>query len=571
MSGTASRYIGGVPYGPAMGVGRYPTRPSVVSAPGPRNQGGGTLAVPPAATNGVGIALDPSAGRVQPVFGGAGNVGGGGGGGDMGGQNMLLAAALGLLPYVPDAIDWISRQFASDPPAAAAQQQFPDDPTPLSDGVTPTDVVPGGLDAGTFTGPGGVQIPNAALGGFGTNWDNVFEPGWQVIDDPASLEQLLRPIETPAAPGATDGFQAMGATPDEFASVSARGPGAVGAGPGDITGWGAPGTTFNNPLSLPAGAVTTTPGALGTVAGYDVLANAAYLPAAVIGYGSQSLAKPGGEMGATIGAGAGTLIGSIVGGPWGAALGALAGGGIGGQIGAAPTIGRNFAGTGTFNADGSLAWGGFGGDNGGGADAAQGFANQFGQNLLAQAAQQGLAFNPNMAGVQFNVGGFDNFSRVGSTPGGFFYDPYRGGSPENYALRPNPGMDPYSAQQGNTLAQAALADLAARGVFTQGGQPQPGMDYYQQTIGAPLGGYGAMTFGGNDIPDFGQMLAMRQGDIGGWMAGAQQRQTNDAAMQQYADAMAGSQVGPDGNPIFANVGAVANPYASEAGWNTGGG
>jgi hypothetical protein len=229
-----------------------------------------------------------------------------------------------------------------------------------------------------------------------------------------------------------------------------------------------------------------------------------------------------------------------VAGPVGAAVGTIAGGAIGGQIGPAPTIGRNFSSIGTIGGDGNIYWGNSGGDNGGTGADASGFSNWFGQNLLQQAGQQGLAFNPNMAGAQFRVGGYDNFSRGGPSPaGGYFYTPDAvGGSPENYALRPSDdwASGAFTGDQANAFTTSVLGDLTARGVFTQPGATQPGMDYWNQSQGTPLGWYGSPTgaysqtqFGGGD---FNSILGDRQNAITGWVN--QQRaqgETNAAAEQ----------------------------------------
>lgn len=591
MSGTASRYIGGVPYGPAMGVGRTNVRAVSPTAPLPVDTGVGTVTIPrpaPAVTDGMGIAVNPATGMITPV---------GGGGGGSGMTNLLLAAGLGLLPYAPDAINWLSNQLGGTPanaatPGTVTQEPLPpvDRPAPQTGGGADIPFVDAGGEIvgnqGSFVGPGGVPVPNAALDGLAINPDRVFEPGW-VVDQQATQGLLDAPP--------VDGFDQMGVSPGEFASVSAP----AQAAPGDITGWGQPGTLFNNPLGLGAEAVTTAPGALGSVGGFDVLANAAYIPAGIIAHGSQTLAKPGGEMGAQIGAGIGTLIGTVVGGPWGAALGALAGGGIGGQIGAAPTIGTNFGATGTFNPDGTLSFGGFGGDNGGDAATAQGFADWFGSNLLQQAGQQGLQFNPNMAGVDFNIGGFGNFSRIGTTPGGFFFDPMRGASPENYALRPGGFSSAFSPQQANEFTTAVLADLAARDVFTAGGQGR-GRDFYNSTLGAPLDWYSYGGEGSAAPGTFGDILAQRQSAIGGWLGQQQQAAAaENAARAQLAQGnrwggfdtsgiSAVNLLAAQGDPTLASnlglggVQATENGFVFavpggaagatfEPGWNTGGG
>jgi hypothetical protein len=501
MSGTASRYIGGVPYAPGMGVGRYPNAASLLSAPGPRSAGSFT---PASLVDASGIAVNPQAGAVRAA--------GGEGGGN---SNLLLAAALGLLGYAPDAYSAVRDLVGGSP-----QQSFPADPTPLSDG--------GGSNAPQY-----VQDAQDMMHRDGLGFSpypipqgvppEVFNAQEFMHSDPGAF------LGTPGPGGSlapVDGFTAMGAAPGDFVSTSAPAPAQPSSGV-----QGGSFSAFNNPLGLPPEFMGTDPNALGSVGGYDVLASAAYLPAAIIGRGSQTLAKRGGEMGATIGSAAGGIIGGVVGGPVGAGVGALAGGAIGGQIGPNPTIGRNFSAIGTFDGAGNPVFGSAGGDNGGDASGALGFANDFGRNLLARAGQQGFSFNPNMAGAQFRVGGYDNFSRTGQTEGGFFYTPdTAGGSPENYALRPGGGLEAYSPQQQGALTDAVLADLAARDVFIpQGSTSNRGLDYYGATQGAGLGWYG---FG----DPFSQMLYDRQANVGGWTGGAMDRQFANDQMMVMRDA-----------------------------------
>ena len=496
MSGNiASRYIGGVPYGPGRSVGRYPNANSAESAPGVVNF--------PTVNPAVG-----AAGGGDVVAQQVADVSGAGGSGSEGGGNMLASLLLGLLGSAPDLY-------------RAGKDLFGDQTAEYS-GPGENVFDPGS----TFTGPGGVEIPSAALGGMGTDWNQVFEPGsWSVIDNPANMEQLLSPIPGEPLPIPSDGV-----TPGQGGALDA-GAGALADG---ATNW----------LGIPAEATTVADMGLGSVGGLDLATSAAYLPAYVFSRGTSSFAKPGGELGGQIGTGLGMTLGGLVGGPWGAAAGAIAGGAIGGQIGAPPTIGRNFSSIGTIGGDGNIYWGNSGGDNGGTGEDATGFSNWFGSNLLQQAAQQGLTFNPQMAGAQFRVGAYDNFSRGGPSPaGGYFYTPDAvGGSPENYALRPSDDFanNPYSSDQANAFTTSVLADLAARGVFTQPGATQPGMDYWNQSQGTPLGWYGApggaysqTQFGGGD---FNSILGDRQNAITGWVN--QQRaqgEANAAAQQVLGD------------------------------------
>lgn len=569
MSGTASRYIGGLLYGPAMGVGRYNSRAVAPSAPLPVDTGGGQITTPPGPvrppeTDGTGIAINPDTGTIRPV--------GGTGGGGLGGmENLLLLTALGALPYLPQAVDWIGNQLGGSPAPTEVAPMLPGAPQNVppevvaahelghENGVGGQPAVTGPITSGQFqagtplpagaqfiTGPGGqtVTLPQGSVMG---NDGVVFLPDGRFLDSTSWLDMPGAASNLPPAPldvgGAADGFGQMGVSPGDFASVSAPAGGVA-----------APGAGWNTlPQTLPddwlAGSLGETPivggdlaTGLGGLAGGTV---GSLISAQAFQNSDRPYAGVGQQAGSALGGiGAGALIGSAFG-PVGAAFGALAGsliggmagGAAGGAVGPEATVGRNFAGTGTFNPDGTLSFGGFGGDNGGDAAGAQAFANQFGQNLLAQAAQQGLRFNPNMAGIQFNIGGYDNPTRGGVAPGGYFYDPMMGGSPENYALRPNAGMNPYSGEQANAFTQAVLADLTARDVFTASGQGR-GRDFYNSTLGADLGGYGYNTFGPNGfsgLSGFGDLLAQRQSAIGGWLGQQQAQAAAEAAARAQLD------------------------------------
>lgn len=497
MSGTASRYIGGVPYGPGMGVGRYPNAASITGGSTIGYGGSGSIARPVDAS---GIIMPP----MGDVAGGVSAPGV-----DVG--NLLLQAALNVAPYAEDIYNLARDQFG---------------------GADGANVAAGALDAGTFAGPGGVAIPRAALGGFGTNWNNVFEPGWEVVDDAASIDGLLAPVGDAVAPAAPS----------------------VPAGSGGL-------------LDLGAGYDFGLTGALGelpmvgdlALAGADLLGgylgNLASAPA-VNRYNPNS--QYGQQIGTTIGGILGSFIpvpvlGTFVGATAGGALGAAAGD----QMGARPTVGPNFSALGSFGQGGDIAWTGMGGDNGGGAADAAGVAGTFENDLLALAAAQGLRFNPAMAGAQIRVGGYDNPTRGGIAPGGFFYTPDAGASPENYALRPNAGMDAYSPQQQATFTQAVLADLAARDVFTPTGQGR-GLDYFGASVGAPLGFYGYNTIGNggySGLDSFGETLGQRQSDILGWINGAAERQADAAAGDAWRESVNAAQIGADGAPIFAQISA----------------
>lgn len=523
MSGNiASRYIGGVPYGPGRSVGRYPNANSAETAPGVVNF--------PTVNPAVG-----AAGGGDVVAQQVADVSGAGGSGSEGGGNMLASLLLGLLGSAPDLY-------------RAGKDLFGDKPAEQTYGPGDNVFDPGS----TFTGPGGVQIPNASLGGLGSDFNQVFEPG-TMTEVPGGASRILD-----GAPSAGEGYSPNGGSGGvDLGAAGSDGVGAL-ANTGGLTAAqaGDPlyGVLGENPLfggDLASGIAGMGGAALGGwIAGQA--------PWTDRGYG-----EIGSQAGSALGGiGTGALIGSAFG-PIGTAFGALggallggwAGGAAGSEIGPLPTIGRNFSSIGTIGGDGNIYWGNSGGDNGGTGADAQGFSNWFGQNLLQQAAQQGLQFNPNMAGAQFRVGAYDNFSRGGPSPaGGYFYTPDAvGGSPENYALRPSDDFasNPYSADQAGAFGTSVLADLTARGVFTQPGATQPGMDYWNQSQGSPLGWYGApggaysqTQFGGGD---FNSILGDRQNAITGWVN--QQRaqgETNAAAEQVLgANYLPGTQYDPN--------------------------
>lgn len=528
MSGSlAARYIAGLPYDPSLGVSAYSRAPRA-AAPGATPLPGGALTLPTDAT-GQAVRVPTTGATVLA------------GGGDAGGGGLIdaLLSGAGLLEYLPDAYDALVGDGA---PQAA----------------------PGSLDTGTFTGPGGVAIPNAALGGFGTNWDNVFEPGsWGV--DRAGTEAILN-APMPA------GDQFAGAAGDVAAANAGATPGVGGAlGAADDPFYGSLG---ENPL-FGGDLATGLAGAGGAALGGLISAQA---PWTRQGYGAI-----GQQAGSAIGGiGAGALIGSALG-PIGTAFGALAGsliGGFGGgaagsQIGPAPTVGRNFSSIGTFTGDGGLSWGNSGGDNGASAADADPFATWFAQNLQQQAAAQGLAFNPNMAGAQVRVGGYDNFNRTGLSPaGGYFYDITNqggqfGGSPEQYALRPSDDFagDPFSARQADAFTTNVLADLAARNVFTPGGAATGGQGDLMGTLGTGYGWYGGLgsdysqiEYGGSG--GFNDILGGRQNAITGYMNDQQQQARQAAAVANTAQVFTEQGYAPAAydlsQPVWFN-GGIVNP------------
>lgn len=536
----ASRYIGGVPYGPGRSVGRYPNAASAEATPGVV---GGVPGFTPGTTGGdasggiTAPTLARASGSVAPAVPVAGGASGGGS------SNMLatLLGGAGLLQYLPDAYNYVFGDNQPETPPAA----YPSGP--IYSGLYPEgSPLPEGAQFLSRTGP--VTLPPGATMGP----EGIVELPDGSFYDSTSWTQI------PVQPGEMDGLINA---PTEGGLID----GAPGQG-----GW----------LSLPQGAVLSAAddpltGSLGTVGGADLATGLAGAGGGALGgwiagqapWTQQGYGAIGSQAGSAVGGvAAGALIGSAAG-PIGTAAGALAGallggwggGAAGSQIGPLPTIGRNYSSIGTFDGSGALNWGNSGGDNGGSAADADPFATWFQQNLAQQAAQQGLQFNPNMTGAQIRVGAYDNFSRNGPSPaGGFFYTPDTGGSPENYALRPSDDFanDAYSPGQANAFTTNVLADLAARGVYTQPGAQQPGMDYWGASQGTPLGWYGAQ--GGqydaiqNGGSDFTTLLGARQNAVQGWQAGAAQRQFNTDTAMGYRDALYAAQIGPDGNPIYAN-------------------
>lgn len=528
----ASRYIGGVPYGPGRAVARYPNAASVGALPGVV----GFPAVNPGAypQGGLVTAGADAASTATPAAGG---------------DNMLASLLLGALSYGPDVYNYLDKQFAEDPQAqegAASTGGAGPNITALGDRMFSTgqDVAMArALDqAGITSGPATEWIGN------GGNYTGAFEPGTlQAV--PGGAERILdAPMGDPAF--AVDPMSFYGVDPATLDGTS-----------GAIDGLGsAAGAT--NWAGIPLEAVQVGDVGLGSVGGVDIANSLAYAPAAVFAQGTPAFAKRGGELGGQIGSALGGVLGGVIGGPWGAAAGTIAGGAIGGQIGPNPTIGGNFSSIGTFDGSGNLNWGNAGGDNGANANDATSFANWFAPSLMQQAAQQGLGFNPNMTGAQIRVGGYDNPSRRGYAQGGYFYDLTSagggfGGDPDRYALRSSDmfNNNAFGPDQANAFTTNVLADLAARGVFTQGGQPGPDQGYLTGTLGANYGWYGApgdlysqIEYGGQG--GFNDILQGRRNAIEGWV--------NQNQAQQQANAGAQTVLGAAYDPL--------NSYDPGAGW-----
>lgn len=190
-------------------------------------------------------------------------------------------------------------------------------------------------------------------------------------------------------------------------------------------------------------------GALGSVGAVAVPAAAT----AILAKGAQTLAKPGGEVGAGVGSAAGAALGTAIMPGFGTALGALLGGIAGGQIGPNPTVGPNFGALGTFDEQGNLRLSHQGGDNGGNAEQALALGGGLAEALPQYAAARGLIFNPRAAGEQITLGGYGQrgmfYSPTGSTP-----------SPEVHAA---------FARDPEAYLNIVLGDLAARGIYVPQG------------------------------------------------------------------------------------------------------
>ena len=528
----ASRYIGGLPYDPRMSVGRYPNRASVGSTPG-------VIAVPGITGGGVGTGGGVVAPTVTalPIRMPAATSA------QAGAESNLLAMLLSaapLLQYLPDAYDAVSDWLSP------SQQQATPDLGSIENAFDP---------GGTFVGPGGVSIPTAALGGLGTDWSQVFEPGTMTLDQAGTQALLNAPM--PAG--------------DQFAGLGAESTNALEG----LAATAAPASTWAQAIqaaggwdaAVQAGTLPTDlglTGSLGELPLYgDVATGLADFGGGLAGgwiasQPFQNSDRPYAGIGQQAGSALGMLAGQAIipipflGAAVGAALGGLAGGSAGSLMGPAPTVGRNFGAMGTFGGDGNLYWSNAGGDNGGSAADADAWTSWFGPNLMQAAAQHGLAFNPNMSGVQFNVGGYDNFWRGGRTAAGYFYDPYLSGSPESSALRPADDWmsGGYSAGQAEAFTSNVLADLTARGVFTQAGANQPTRDFYNSTTGADLGFYGSPGGAYSDIAQGGggwdALLQGRQSAINGFLdqqAQERQRQADAQAQLDQSNRWAGMDVG----------------------------
>jgi len=574
MSGSiASRYIGGVPYGPSMGVSRYAPQAANLPPASPIAQPPPTSVTPPVPD------VTLPGGGVAPGTGSISSVGGVGGGG---GMNLLamLPALLGAVGALPDVYNAARDLFGGAP--GVADPTLPTPPeflTPEQAFDLPrTPETEWAADA--TIGPW--DLPVVPFGGSQFGW---VPPGSSPWSAPGTEGVIWSP-QTPSFGEAGAPVGGGWVHPSDLgASSGLPGNASAVAAPATVdTGLFGGATSFFNPLGIPD-LIEYGNAALGTFGGVPLEAGGiSAATTAIMRQAGQSLAKPGGEMGATIGSTLGGVAGMFTGplAPIAVPVLTLLGGAAGGQIGPAPTIGRNFSGFGSFDPTGNIGWAGFGGDNGGTGADAQGFGDWFTQALAQEAASRGYAFNPAAAGTSIRVGGYDNFSRRGETPGGYFYDLAApgatfGGSPENYALRPGgllsgggiAGWDggAFGPQQANAFTTNVLADLVARGVYAPAGQSGPDLGQIAGTFGAD---YGFYTPGAS----FEDALAARNWYIGTHLA-QQQENARLAAAQQ---ALIASQPTPGqydwsgNNPNqmgYWNEGQffpTENPYATPAGY-----
>lgn len=472
MSGSFSpRYQVGQFYDPSMRAGTYGRMPNVGRAP----SGGVSpdLGVTPVATiDANGIAVRPGAGVVTA----AGGDGGGGG------MEMMLASALGLLPYVPDAVDLVGRltgvggeealplppEFLTEEQAAALNGG-PQQAAGMS-AAYGVPVVPfGGAQFGYV--PAG-SSPWSPAGGEGIFWDPTGAA--------SNLGGVTPSVGGEAAAGlgaapAADASAGFAAAPVDAAAAGV-GSGAIGAGMTDL---------------LADIGVT---GSLGSIGGFDIGgglldAGAGYLgslmsrdAALSLGGGTEN-AGYGQAIGSTIGGIAGSVI-PVIGTLVGSALGGLIGGGVGGQIGPPPTVGPNYGALGTFNANGGIDFGGFGADNGGDPADAQALGGYLSQALPAYAQQRGLMFNPNAAGYEISVGGYGDR--------GMFYLPGTSPSPEVHAAF---SRDP------DAYMNIALGDLAARGVYVPQGTTDFAAPFANANASLPMNVYQGFDPNSNALGD----------------------------------------------------------------------
>lgn len=209
--------------------------------------------------------------------------------------------------------------------------------------------------------------------------------------------------------------------------------------------------------------------ALGAAASYAIPAAAT----AIFAKGAQTLAKPGGEVGAGVGSAAGAALGTAIMPGFGTALGALLGGIAGGQIGPNPTVGPNFGALGTFDEQGNLRLSHQGGDNGGNASQALALGSGLAEALPVLAAQRGLIFNPRAAGDQITIGGYGQR--------GMFYTPANNDpSPEAHAA---------FARDPEAYLNIVLGDLAARGIYVPQGTTDFDAAYANRHANTPMNVY----------------------------------------------------------------------------------
>lgn len=270
--------------------------------------------------------------------------------------------------------------------------------------------------------------------------------------------------------------------------------------------------------------------ALGTASSMAIPA----LASAIFAKGAQTLAKPGGEVGAAAGSAAGAAAGTAVFPGLGTAVGALLGGIAGGQIGPNPSVGGNFSAVGTLQPGGTVDFTGFGGGKGGTEEMARDFASTFAAGLPELLRQRGLEVNPAAVGQPLSVGYFGGGPRTGGRSGAFYVPSGQAGSPENFAAFFN---DP------DRYANFVLADMTARNLVRPVGSEDTNIYDVAGSQGQVAGifkGFGPTTYEG--FLD----RAMQQRAIAQQQAERQQQEQATAAGQRatYMDFLRENQLTP---------------------------
>lgn len=498
MSGSFSpRYQVGQFYDPAMRSGQYARMPGGGRAPSAPGAAPDMGVRPVPGIDASGVAVRPGAGVVTAAGTGTGDAGGGM-------DAMILASALGLLPYVPDAINLVGRLAGGGaeealplPPEflteeqAAALNGAPTVGAPITSGMYPAGAA---LPAGQqfITGPSGqaFTLPAGAvmdIDGIVQLPDGSFLDATSWLDLPGAGSNLpLAPIESGiVAPNSLTELAGGGVSGAEMTSVAAPTGGAPVGIPAGAVGDPFYGSLGDMPSFLGGGDFATGLAGLGggTVGGL-ISAQAPWTREGYGAIGQQAGSAAGGiAAGAAMGSAFGP-IGTFFGALGGAFLGGMAGGGAGSMIGPPPTVGPNYGALGRFNAQGGIDFIGFGADNGGDPADAQALGGYLSQALPAYAQQRGLMFNPMAAGYEISAGGYGDR--------GMFYLPGTSPSPEVHAAF---SRDP------NAYLNIALGDLAARGVYVPQGTTDFAAPFANANASLPMNVYQGFDPNSNALGD----------------------------------------------------------------------